>query len=154
MKKIILFLLLLIIFPLNVLADNSAYLTSLSIDGYNLTPEFNKYNNVYSVFINEEDNTLNINYTLEDNNASVEIIGNDRLNAEENIVNLNVTNNGNTQNYVIYVTKNNSNTVASLDEKKLELNIPKKVNMKLIVIGLVIVWVALAYIFKKIIFFK
>ncbi len=154
MRRIILFLSLFCFFPLTVHAENSAYLTNLSIEGYNLSPEFNKYNNSYSVAIDEDTTSLDIKYTLEDETAEVEIIGNDLITESEQTVQINITNNTEKQTYTIYVNKNISQNVANINEESLKLEIPVKRNMKLITIGLVIVWIALAYIFKKIIFFR
>ena len=99
MKKV-LFILAVFLFniPL-VLAESSAYLTNLEIDGYELSPEFDKYNNSYSVSINKEDTKLDINYELEDQNSIVEIMDNDLITEEKHIVTIKVTNQQNTQIY-------------------------------------------------------
>ena len=154
MRRIILFFILFWFLPLTVHAENSAYLTNLTIEGYNLSPEFNKYNNSYSVAIDEDTTSLDIKYTLEDETAEVEIIGNDLITESEQTVQINITNNTEKQTYTIYVNKNISQNVANINEESLELEVPVKRNMKLITIGLVIVWIALAYIFKKVIFFR
>ena len=147
-RKIIWSFILFFIFPLMTRAD-SAYLTALSIEGYFLSPEFDKYNNSYSVAINEEDTSLNLNYTLEDSKATVDVVGNENL-VDGQEIKINVQNNAETQTYIIYVNKN----TPQIENTATELNIPQKMNMKLVIVGLVIIWIALAYIFKKIIFFK
>ncbi len=151
-RKIIWSFILFFIFPLMTRAD-SAYLTALSIEGYFLSPEFDKYNNSYSVAINEEDTSLNLNYTLEDSKATVDVVGNENL-VDGQEIKINVQNNAETQTYIIYVNKNTPQTVGQIENTATELNIPQKMNMKLVIVGLVIIWIALAYIFKKIIFFK
>lgn len=55
---------------------NSTKLTSLSFDGYKLTPEFDKDTTTYNISIT--DNTIDLipNYTVEDPDAKVDVTGN------------------------------------------------------------------------------
>ena len=154
MKKIMLIIFLFIININPVLAESSAYLTALSIEGYELSPNFDKYNNTYSLDVDEDVTALNINYKLEDENAQVQILGNDSLTEEEQTVTINVTNGQEKQTYIIYVTKEQTQKAANVINDELELNIPRKYNNKLIIILLGIIWLLLILITKEILFKK
>lgn len=82
------------------------YLTSLTIDGYNLTPEFTKTTDTYFITVANEVNSINARYIKSDDNAKVQIYGNDALKEGENKVLISVTaENGNVRTYRIYVTR-------------------------------------------------
>ena len=152
MKKI---LLILTIFFINipiVLAESSAYLSSLEIEGYTLSPEFDKYNNSYSVTINEEDTSLKINYVLEDENSEIKILDNDLITEDDSTVTINVTNNEEQQIYKIYVTKDKDETIANIDNDLTELNITKKFNKKHVISAISICWLIIVLLFRWILF--
>ncbi len=154
MKKILLAIIVFLSGINIVLAESSAYLTSLNIKGYDLSPNFNKYNNTYSVDIDEETTSLDLDYKLEDENATIEIIGNDLLTEEQNNVQIKVTNGEEIQNYIIYVNKNKSNEVMNLDSNAVEVEVNKKYNMKIVLGMLIVAWLLSAYLLKRIIYFK
>ena len=152
MKKILLILSLFIININVVLAESNAYLSSLNIEGYNISPTFNKYNNSYSVNINKEDTSLKINYTLEDENSIVEILDNDLITEDEHVVTIKVTNEEEVQTYRIYVNKETVENVINASDYYEELNIPKKFNKKLTITLIFVCWLLLVLIFKYILF--
>lgn len=73
---------------------SSNYLTSLSIDGYNLTPSFNKETSFYDTEIKYNDSSIKLNYTLEDNESTVVVTNNG--NTVNDISNINLINGDNT----------------------------------------------------------
>lgn len=154
MKKILLILCLLLINITPVLADSNAYLSSLKINGYELTPEFDKYNNTYSVTINKEDTKLDIEYVLDDDTAEIEILDNDLITEDNHTVTINVKNNEEMQTYKIIVNKAEETTVANFKQDNLELTIPKKNNMKLVAMIIISIWLLLVFVLRFILFGK
>ena len=78
------------------------YLKSLSIDGYNLSPDFNKDTLEYNVTLNPGTETINITAVKEDNSASLR--GDGTVSVSEGINTINVVviaENGNERTYVI-----------------------------------------------------
>lgn len=134
--------------------ENSAYLDSLSIGEYELSPNFDKYNNTYSLKIPDDVTTLSIDYTLEDENAEVEITGNELLTEDENTITIKVFNQNEEQTYKILVNKIKEEEVGALDKTLVDVSITKKHNMKIILGIIIISWLLLAYIIYKILFHK
>ncbi len=101
-------------------SDN--YLKSLSIEGYDLYPEFNKQNDTYTIYV-KDDSIKTFNVTAEPNNENAKIdgIGNVSVSQEQKIINIKVTaENGDLKVYTINIEN--------------EANKPKKINVYLIVI--------------------
>ncbi len=134
--------------------ENSTYLDSLSIGEYELSPNFDKYNNTYSLKIPDDVTTLSIDYTLEDENAEVEITGNELLTEDENTITIKVFNQNEEQTYKILVNKIKEEEVGALDKTLVDVSITKKHNMKIILGIIIISWLLLAYIIYKILFHK
>lgn len=134
--------------------ENSAYLDSLSVGEYELSPNFDKYNNTYSLKIPDDVTTLSIDYTLEDENAEVEITGNELLTEDENTITIKVFNQNEEQTYKILVNKIKEEEVGALDKTLVDVSITKKHNMKIILGIIIISWLLLAYIIYKILFHK
>ncbi len=69
----------------------NANLKSLSVNGYNISPDFkyNVYN--YTLLLNTDVESLNIIAEAENDNAKVEIKGNSNLQEGENLIEINVT---------------------------------------------------------------
>ena len=87
--------------------DSNNYLSSLTIDGYELTPGYLKTSNTYFLTVGSEVDSLNVNAVAEDDDAQVTIYGNTNLQTGENKVLVSVTaENGDVKTYRIYVTKN------------------------------------------------
>ena len=151
MKKILIIFSLFFVNISCVLAESSAYLNSLGVDGYFLSPTFEKYNNTYTVNINEDETKLNILYETEDSNASVIITGNE-LKQQDNVIKIEVNSNQEKQIYTIFVNKDIEEKVMSINDESLELNISKKRNMKVVAAIIIICWLLCLFILKFILF--
>ena len=87
--------------------SNEKNLKSLTIDGdYELTPKFDKDVTEYSLSVGSDVESIKINAEAVDDNAKVEIIGNDKLLEGENTIEIKVTaEDGTVRTYKINVTK-------------------------------------------------
>ncbi len=87
--------------------SNEKNLKSLTIDGdYKLTPEFDKNVTEYTLSVGSDVESIKINAKAVDNNAKVEIKGNDKLLMGENTVEIKVTaEDGTVRTYKINVTR-------------------------------------------------
>ena len=153
MRRVILILGLFFLFSGKVLAS-SAYLENLEVDGYNLSLNFDKYNNTYSIDVDKDEKYLNISYKLEDEQSKVEVIGNDLTLNKSGEVLIKVQNGEDEQIYKILINQEESQNVASLNNDLVELNVPKKRNMKLILMYIMIGWLILNIFFHRLIFHK
>ena len=119
MKKILLIIAIFLINIPVVLAENSAYLSELSVGQGELSPSFDKNNNTYTIDIDDDVTKLDINYTLEDDNATVEILDNDLITEKNHTVTIKISNNEEIQIYKILVNKikNESVDKKSADSK-------------------------------------
>ena len=87
---------------------NKPYLTDIKIDGYEIN--FSRDTLKYSLKINDED-SLNIVPILEDSNSSYAISGNENL-VNGSVINIHVVSeNGNTNDYIIEIVKNHDTNV-------------------------------------------
>lgn len=87
-------------------SDNN-YLSELSVEGYTFNRAFSKENTTYFITIGNEIEKLDITSKVDDDEASVNIYGNENLTEGTNKILITVTaENGNVRNYRIYVTKN------------------------------------------------
>ena len=87
------------------------YLNSITVTGYDLTPEFKKTNNTYFLTVGNEVTNVSVNTTKEDSSAVVTASGNTNLKVGLNKVLISVlAKNGDVRYYRIYVTRQ------SLDE--------------------------------------
>ena len=95
--------------------SSNAYLASLQVSIEGISPRFNKNTTNYYLIIDNTIDTINVNATPEDANASVLVTGNTNLQIGVNKITITVTaQNGSTKrNYIINVTKtddpNNAN---------------------------------------------
>ncbi len=133
MKKIILFILLLS-FPLNVIAVEvkqetdiitrevkGAYLKKLEIKDFEISPNFNQMNNKYTLNIPREIETLDIIAEPYYENSRIQIVGNNYLDFGENLITITVTLEEDVQEYVIIVNKEkDQSTFNYIDEEKEE----------------------------------
>ena len=102
-------------------------LSSLSVDGYNLTPTFDLYNNDYSLIVGNSVTRVNISGSLVDNLASVAGLGTHELSVGNNLIEIPVTaQNGAVNTYTINIVRKEADkpsggegftTVYSLDEE-------------------------------------
>ncbi len=100
------------IFNNNIYAE-STYLTDLKVEGIELSPEFDKYNNKYTGIINEQ-TSVNVITEKEDEDSIVNIVGNNNLNNVENIITVEVINKEEKQVYNIVLTKE-QNTISTFN---------------------------------------
>ncbi|MBR3324654.1 MAG: cadherin-like beta sandwich domain-containing protein [Clostridia bacterium] len=90
--------------------DANFYLKSLTIDGYDMYPEFNKNTNQYYVSIPTNVNSLDVNAEPEIDKSTVKITGNSKLSKTENSITVDVTaKNKEVKRYTITVTKQEDN---------------------------------------------
>lgn len=141
-------------------SEEKADLKSLTIEGFDLDPEFKSEVYTYYIRVPFDTENLNINHELFDTKSKVTIEGSDNLKAgEENQVKIIVkSEDGKLEhNYIIYVTKDeetssSSEEIISPIEEKQE-NKEKKSNIWLIiliiVLALTIIALAFYFIFKK-----
>lgn len=84
----------------------------LSVDGYQLTPNFDKNKLEYSLELENDIRSINVRAEKEDSKASIKGGGNYSLNEGSNNITITVTaQNGNAKNYVIHVTVKELNPV-------------------------------------------
>lgn len=96
------------------------YLKSLTVDGYTLTPNFNKDTTNYSLTVPNDVRNINVKATKNDSHASVSGAGNIKLQEGNNKVNIVVTaQNGNKRTYTINVTVKELNPInVKVDDKE------------------------------------
>lgn len=81
------------------------YLSSLNVDGYNISPSFNKDTLEYSLTLENDIRSINISGSKDDSKASVTGLGTHTLNEGINKINVIVTaQNGSTRTYTLSVT--------------------------------------------------
>lgn len=86
--------------------SNNKNLKSLAVDGYEITPEFSSDVTEYDLTVDENVDALTVNAVAEDENAKIEITGNDNLLIGENTIEIKVTAEDETvRTYKINVTK-------------------------------------------------
>ncbi len=101
------------------------YLESLSVEGYDISPEFNKFNQTYYVTIPTSVKSLTINAKTEKEEAKYRVSGNTNLNKNENTINVVVTSqNRLTRTYKVIATKQADNglNLTSLDIENVTLD--------------------------------
>lgn len=117
--------------------EPSAYLKDLSIKGVTLSPKFDMLLNDYTAKVDKDVKKLDINYTLEDPQATVEIKGADKLKDGENTITITVTSSDSKskQVYTVIVTREDicdpDKEDCDKDEKVEEKKIEKKKTSKL-----------------------
>lgn len=84
-------------------SDN--YLKSLSVEGYKLSPEFNRQEDTYTIYVKDDSvNTFNVLAEPDNETAKIEGIGNVTVSPEERIINIKITaENGDLKVYTIKV---------------------------------------------------
>lgn len=84
-------------------SDN--YLKSLSVEGYELSPKFNRQQDTYTIYVKDDSvNTFNVLAEPDNETAKIEGIGNVTVSADERIINIKVTaENGDLKVYTIKV---------------------------------------------------
>lgn len=138
--------------------DGSPYLKSLAIEGFTINEKFDKNTLDYTATTDYEHETLNIVATPEDENAKVEIKGNENLKIGENVITITVTS-SETKEIKIYnitVTRKDFEASSSTTTKAiLAPDIKKKSNSNVLliviisVIGAAIIGASAYFIFRK-----
>lgn len=105
------------------------YLKSLSVEGYDLTPKFDKETLEYSLELDSTVEKINVSASVDDKTASVTGTGEKELIEGENIIDLVVTaQNGNTRKYVIKANVKELNPInVKIDDKNYTVVKRKKV---------------------------
>ena len=108
-------------------SDN--YLKSLSVEGYDLTPEFNRQQDTYTIHVKDGSiNSFNVFAEPDNETAKIEGIGNVTVSAEQRMINIKVTaENGDLKVYTI--------NVENEENKKTE----GKANAKFIIIASIVI---------------
>ncbi len=89
-------------------------LSSLSVDGYTITPTFNMDTTEYSLIVEGSSSSVNINAVVIDSNATVEGAGTVTLNTGLNTVVITVTaENGDVREYTLSITRRDDGTAAT-----------------------------------------
>ena len=105
-------------------SDN--YLKSLSIDGYELYPEFNRQEDTYTIYVEDDTvNTFNVSAEADSENAKNEGIRNISVSQEQRIINVRV------------IAENGDLKVYTIDVEN-EENKPKNINKYIIIIIVII----------------
>lgn len=102
-------------------------LTDLEVLNGTLSPEFDIYNDIYSVTIDEDVDELVIDYTVEEGFV-VNIIDNDSLTAGENEVYLQVIQGEEINTYTLLVYKEDSKPVINYELIPEEVEVAKEMN--------------------------
>jgi hypothetical protein len=86
--------------------SNNNYLTSLSVDNYNLNTTFSKTNMTYFISVESDISNVDVNAIAEDDEAKISVYGNTDLKSGRNKILISVTaKNGDVRVYRIYATK-------------------------------------------------
>lgn len=86
--------------------ESNNYLSSLIVEGYEITEEFLKTSNTYFINVDKDVTNVNVLATAEEDNARITIYGNDNIKEGENKILISVTaENGEVRVYRVYVTK-------------------------------------------------
>lgn len=121
--------------PGNLIDDKDSknlYLSSLSIEGLELSPEFSKDVFAYEATIDMDENDLskvNVNAQAENANATIEITGNTDLQEGENVINVIVKSNDSSEQTVYQIT------VKKISKSSEIANSKKHINKEHIIIG-------------------
>lgn len=86
--------------------SSNNYLSSLTVDGYDLSTTFTKTNTTYFVNINSDVSSINITAVPEESSAKVTVYGNQNIESSKSKILISVTaENGSVRIYRLYVTK-------------------------------------------------
>ena len=88
------------------------YLKNLKVDGYDLSPEFNKETLEYSLELENDIREIKISATANDSKSDIDGVGKHKLSEGENKITISVTaENGNVRNYIINATVKELNPI-------------------------------------------
>ena len=94
-------------------------LKDLEILNGKLSPQYDVYNNIYTISIDEDIYSLVLNYELEEN-AKINIIGNEDFQVGENVVYLEVYNENDKETITLYVNKKEEQKASVIDPNIIE----------------------------------
>ena len=102
----------------DTLKSNNNYLSSLSVEGYELSPEFDKQTLEYTLNKEIKESEINIKAIANDSKATVTGTGNIKINKNQNKFRIDVTaESGTVRTYIIKITQDdNSSTITNEDE--------------------------------------
>ena len=125
-------------------SDN--YLKSLSVEGYNLTPEFNRQQDTYTIYVKDDSiNSFNVFAEPDNDTAKIEDIGNVTVSTEQRIINIKVTaENGDLKVYTINVENEENNKTEGKTNAKFIII------ASIIIIIIIVIMVAIKKISKKV----
>lgn len=99
--------------------STNAFLKSLSVSGYTLTPKFNKNRTSYSMTVKNNIHSLNVSAIAEDSKARVSVSGNRNWKVGVNNITITVTaENGNKKVYTVAVTRKDEDNKTPEETKK------------------------------------
>lgn len=119
--------------------SSNNYLKSLSVDGYELEPEFIRENDTYTIYVKDRENVTSLNITAEadDDSAKIDGIGTVQITPDQNSININVTaENGNLKIYKINI--HNGEKEESIDNTQIV-----SINIKYIVVIVIIIFIVI-----------
>lgn len=105
------------------------YLSNLKVDGYSLSPTFNKDTSNYSLTLENDVRSINVTGSKADSTASVSGLGQHSLAEGVNKINISVTaQNGSTRTYVLNVTVKELTPIIAMVQNQ-EFNVVRKENL-------------------------
>lgn len=143
----------------SIVLAKSAYLKSMEpFNGYLLTP-FNPQNNVYTIVLDEGATKLDFQYTLEEENAQVEVTGDEYIENQENKMVIKITEEETleTQEYIFYLERAETQNVLNEQSNNISLELNKKnpiPHLKLIVVTICTILIGILFKFLIINYFK
>ena len=135
--------------------SSNTYLKTLTIEGYNI--DFNKNKYKYDIKVKNDVNSLNVKYTLEDKKAKAEITGNDNLKEYGDKVKIEVTAEDLTKKeYTIFIDREVKKTKEKFSFTKIYKNIKNKIfaskknkTIAMVIVGNIVLIILLIIIVSK-----
>lgn len=122
--------------------SSNNYLKSLSVDGYELEPEFIRENDTYTIYVKNRENVTSLNITAEadDDSAKIDGIGTVQITPEQNSINISVTaENGNLKIYKINIqNEENKENVKNIDQAQIS-----DISIEFIVVIVIIIFIVI-----------
>lgn len=127
MKKIVFAIVVTFMFIECYYCEASTFFNEFNVINGIMNMEYDKYNNEYTVYIEDDENHLVFDYELEDSEASIVISGNDYLVHDNNVVTITVyaSNDSNSRVYTFYVNKYSEDVVSDVDNDATSLEVVK-----------------------------
>ena len=128
MKKIVFAFMIAFMFIRSYYCEASTFFNDFDILNGTMNMEYDKYNNEYTVYIEESESRLIFDYELEDSDAAIVISGNDYFVDDNNVVTVTVYSSDDISNrvYTFYVNKYSEDEVSSFNDEMVALEVQKK----------------------------